>query len=102
VFAQDFKSCGPAYGGPVGSIPTHFRQYPYLQWPVVSESSFSATHHPLPSNSFDHEPKKAQTVQRYDRSQTPGAIARGVASRGSNAREQAKEAAQAQKARKIF
>jgi len=26
VFAQDFKSCGPAYGGPVGSTPTHFRQ----------------------------------------------------------------------------
>jgi two-component system, OmpR family, sensor histidine kinase KdpD len=25
VFAQDFKSCGAASGGPVGSIPTHFR-----------------------------------------------------------------------------
>ncbi len=26
VSARDFKSCGSAYGGPVGSIPTHFRQ----------------------------------------------------------------------------
>jgi hypothetical protein len=26
VSAWDFKSYGSAYGGPVGSIPTHFRQ----------------------------------------------------------------------------
>ena len=30
MFAQDFKSCGSAYGGPVGSIPTHFRQLPFI------------------------------------------------------------------------
>ena len=26
---RDFKSCGSCFAGPVGSIPTHFRQFPF-------------------------------------------------------------------------
>jgi hypothetical protein len=47
VSVRDFKSCGPAYGRPVGSIPTHFRQLIAAisgQWSVASDWLLAISH----------------------------------------------------------
>ena len=71
MFAQDFKSCGSAYGGSVGSTPTHFRHFPAVtraEWKAVRHDS--GTSKLCPSTMSPRKPpvfKKTTEVKRQAR-----------------------------------
>jgi hypothetical protein len=68
VSARDFKSCGSAFGGPVGSIPTHFRHCFWLIIQNIAAFEFVAGH-----GFAKTSPEKA--VQSLEGSQAPGPAA---------------------------
>ena len=88
VSVRDFKSCGPAYGGPVGSIPTHFRQNLEGSEPCTMKRKqlLPSIHFSLSTgHCFSDDHQKAKAVPWDHGGQAAGALARGFPSCGADA-----------------